>query len=237
MNRRRSRPPCKPPRAAALVAALSLLVAARALAAGELIKNGAFSEGDGDRPTGWSTEMWAKAPGTTTFSWARGNDGIGTVTIDSQKPNDAAWIQSVGVSPQTWYRVSAWVRSEDVGDQHLGAYLSVMDTFFNSPELRGTQPWQSVSLWVKTKPLETSLRIGLRLGGYSSLNTGRASFALVSVEAAGTPPHGAANVYGNVDDAPSGRLPWVQGIAVLVVAAIGFVLWRYLARPATGARA
>jgi dolichyl-phosphate-mannose-protein mannosyltransferase len=210
-------------------AVLALTSASAALGAGQLLVNGAFSEGEGDKPEGWRTEAWVKAPSATRFSWTVGEDGVGVAGIDSEAPNDAGWIQNVAVTPSTWYRISGWIRSEGVGTDHLGAYVSVLDTFYNSADLRGTQPWQPVVLWVKTKPLETSLRIGCRLGGYSSLNTGSAQFTLISVEAAGTPVAGSPFVYGGTPGGSDQDRPvWVQGVAILITIGIAFVLWRYL---------
>jgi len=214
---------------AGLVALLPLVAVSWTFAAGQLVSNGAFTEGEGEEPSGWRHEAWAKTPSANPFSWARSASGIGVVTIENKSPNDSGWVQNIPVTPSTWYRVSGWVRAENVGSEHLGAYVSVMDTFFNSQDLRGTEPWQQVMLWVKTKPLETSLRIGCRLGGYSSLNTGKAEFTMISVEAAGTPPTGAPFVYGGSPDQPDADKPrWLQGIAILVALAIAFVLWRYL---------
>ena len=70
----------------------------------------------------------------------------------------------------------------------MGAYLSVLDTFYNSRDLRGTAPWQPVSFWVKTGSIDTSLQIACRVGGYSSLNTGRGWCTGISLLAAGTRP-------------------------------------------------
>jgi hypothetical protein len=218
------------------VLALPLALAAAAApahGAGELVKNGAFSEGEGGAPADWQSQAWVKSESASRFTWERGPDGIGAIGIENLVPNDGAWTQSVPVSPSTWYRISGWVRAENVGEDHLGAYLSVMDTFFNTRELRGTQAWQQVAMWVKTGAIETSLRIGARLGGYASLNTGRAQFSMISVEAAGTPAGNEPFVYGGspVDEERS-RLPWMQGVAILVAAGVAFVLWRYLLPPA-----
>ncbi|HZR85015.1 MAG TPA: hypothetical protein VFD92_28225 [Candidatus Binatia bacterium] len=223
--------------AASLVAALAVAaLAARADAAGQLLQNGALADGEGDQPAAWRSEAWIKTPTASSFTWSRGEEGIGVLAIENRVANDGGWVQTVPVSPSTWYRLSGWVRSEDVGDDHLGAYLSVMDTFYNSQELHGTQPWQQLSLWVKTRPLETSLRVGCRLGGYSSLNTGRAQFALLTFEAAGTPSPGAPFVYGGSPaEAPSRRMPWMQIVAIAVAVGIAWLLWRYLVPPSSAA--
>ncbi|MFM7736981.1 MAG: hypothetical protein ACKPBU_13500, partial [Alphaproteobacteria bacterium] len=211
--------------AAALVAALALLSSARTAAAvQDLVRNGDFSvAASSGLPEGWTNESWLKSSTASELSWAQGENGLGTAAIRSREPNDASWVQSVGVSPSTWYRISAWVRTENVGTERMGAYVAVMDTFFYSEELRGTRPWTPLVLWVKTGNLDTSIKVALRLGGYSSLNTGTAWFTMVSVEPAGTPPRGSKQVYGGAgDEAPAGALPWARLAALLVAGGIGF---------------
>jgi hypothetical protein len=157
---------------------------------------------------------------------------VGIITITSNQPNDARWTQNVPVSPSTWYRISGWVKTENVGDKAMGAYLSVMNTFNNTAELRGTQDWQQVGMWVKTSGLETTLPIACRLGGYGSLNTGTASCTGISVEAAGSPLRDEPFVYGGTATEASGQRPlFVQAIAALVAVGIALLLWRYLMPP------
>jgi len=236
--RRRLRSPAGSTGLAVAAALAVALAAGSAAAVQDLARNGDFTTASSTGlPEGWSTESWLKSDTATAFTWAQSENGIGAATIRSREPNDASWIQSVGVSPSTWYRVSAWVRTEDVGTERMGAYVSVMDTFFYSEDLRGTRPWTPVVLWVKTGKLDTSIKVALRLGGYSSLNTGTAHFSMVSVEPAGTPPRGSKQVYGGSgDDAPSGGLPWARLAALLVASGMGLVLWRYLFAPGRGSR-
>jgi dolichyl-phosphate-mannose-protein mannosyltransferase len=215
-----------------LLALVPLLQAPLARASTELVKNGLFTEGRDGKPDHWRSEGYATD--ATEYAWAVGDDGLGVLRMTSTKPNDARWVQSVPVSPGTWYQVSGWVRAEDVGAQSLGAYLSVMDTFYNSRDLRGTSGWQQVGFWVKTGSLETSLSLACRLGGYSSLNTGTATCAGLSVVAAGSPRAGDPFVFGGdpASGEASGGLPIARGVAVLVAIGVVLLAWRYLASPA-----
>jgi dolichyl-phosphate-mannose-protein mannosyltransferase len=208
------------------------LCASTALGSTELVKNGLLTEGRDGKPSHWRTDMYAAD--ASRMTWTVGNNGLGVLEIDSSKPNDARWVQNVPVSPNTWYQVTGWLRAEDVGGQAMGVYLSVMDTFHNSRDLRGTSGWQPVSFWVKTGGLETSLQLACRLGGYSSLNTGRGWCAGLSVAAAGAPQARDPFVYGGTvsgESSGSKDLPIAQGVAVLVVIGILLLAWRYLAPP------
>lgn len=223
------------PRPSSVLAALAavLLLASSARASTELVKNGLLTDGKDGTPTGWRSDGYAAD--ASRYTWSVDPNGLGVLAVDSDKPNDGRWTQIVPVSPNTWYQVTGWLRAEDVGAQSMGVYLSVLDTFYNSRDLRGTAPWQPVSFWVKTGSIDTSVQISCRLGGYSSLNTGRGWCTGISVLAAGTPRAGDPFVFGG--SAPGGEgdggggLPIARGVAVLVVVGILLLLWRYVAPP------
>ncbi|MBY0274016.1 hypothetical protein K2Z84_01650 [Candidatus Binatia bacterium] len=210
-----------------------LLLASVAGASTELVKNGLLTEGEAGKPKEWRSDAYSAD--ASRLTWTVDPNGLGVLAIDSDKPNDARWVQSVPVSPNTWYLLSAWIRAEDVGAQAMGVYLSVLDTFYNSRDLRGTAPWQPVSFWVKTGSIDTSLQVACRLGGYSSLNTGRGWCSGLSVVAAGTPRAGDPFVFGGTapagDGAGASGLPIAKGVAVLVVVGVLLLVWRYLAPP------
>jgi dolichyl-phosphate-mannose-protein mannosyltransferase len=212
-----------------LVSALAAGSARPACAAAELVRNGLFTQGADDMPTDWKTEAYASGPKSTEYGWSVDSLGIGTIAITSHQPNDARFVQIVPVSPSTWYRISAWVQTEDVGANQIGAYLSVMDTFDNSQDLRGTAAWQMVSLWIYTGALETSLKVACRLGGYGALNSGTARFTGMSVAAAGKPSPETPYVYGgSTAQSNESRLPWVRIAAIFVAVGVAALVWRYL---------
>ena len=58
-----------------------------------------------------------------------------------------------------------------------------MEGFQNSQDIKGSEKeWQPVELWVKTEKWQDRLTLALRVGGYSSLNTGEAWFSDITVE-------------------------------------------------------
>jgi hypothetical protein len=216
-----------------LAVLISLSHGAPARAAGELVKNPMLTDGAEGKPVGWTEEAFALKPEVTRFTWQRNPLGIGALQIQNLAPNDARWVQKVPVSPGTWYRISGWIRTVGVGAQNKGAYLSVMGSFSDSRDLRGTQPWQPVGMWVRTGSLDTTLTLAARLGGYSSLNTGMAFFTGISVEPAGTPPLQGEFIYGGeAGQEESGGSLWVQVVAILVVVGGALLLWRYVIPPA-----
>lgn len=208
------------------------MAVADAEAARELVQNPLLEKGKDGTPLNWKSEAYRAEPTDTQFGWRVDASGIGVLEIESRTPNDARYVQTVAVSPNTWYHVGAWGRTENVGSNEMGLHLSIMGTFHNSRDLRGTSPWQPLGLWVKTGSLETKLQVGCRLGGYSSLNTGKGWCTGISVIAAGSPEPSESFVYGrDAEEEPTGGHFGIQAIAVLVVLGLLLLIWRYVLPP------
>ena len=221
---------------AVALAMVATLCHSRAGLAGDVVKNGLFLEEKDGKPASWTGEGYVTTePVPTRYEWRRdASSGLGIVTVRSEKPNDARWVQRVPVSPSTWYRISGWVKAENVPIETIGAYLSITDnTFKNSLDVRGTQDWQAVELWVKTGPLETSLDVACRLGGYGAMTTGVAHCTAVTVEDAGVPPIGKPYVYGGDPAEKPSAIPWGQVVGGTVILLGGIAAWWYL-RPGRG---
>ena len=130
-----------------------------------------------------------------TFKWTPDPSRPGILEIKNLKPNDSRWMQTLTVSPSRWYRVSGWIRSENVSTNGgLGAYIDDMDNDFQSTDFRG-KGWQQVKFWMKTGPSQHS---ALLHAGWAA--TRRSTPArllhrglLMQVE---RPPRGAEPVYG-----------------------------------------
>ena len=208
---------------------------ASTLRAENMVRNGDLSQGAGTVPSEWRTDRWETGPEFTQFSWqAPSGDEPGQAIITSLKPNDARFVQDVGVKELTWYHISAKVRSENIGGETIGAYVSLMEGFQNSNDVKGTnEDWQLVELWLKTEKWQDRLQIALRLGGYSSLNTGKAWFSDVRVEAASGPPPNAQNVF-QPSTHTGGVAPLGLWGLILLLTLITVALWYYLRPPPGG---
>ncbi|MDG2307966.1 MAG: hypothetical protein P8R42_25590 [Candidatus Binatia bacterium] len=221
-------------RIALLIAAALLLTglcAGSAHATRELVRNPLLSQGKDGKPLHWKPEGYRMEPTVTVFGWNVDDSKIGVIEIENKVANDARYVQSVPVSPDTWYHVSGWGRAENVGATSMGLYLSVLGTFHNSRDLRGTLGWQPLSFWVRTGGLETKLKISCRLGGYSSLNTGKGWCTGISVMAAGS-PEPSRYVYGSTAAQQLSGGPFgIQAIAVLLVLGALLLIWRYVLPP------
>ncbi len=52
-------------------------------------------------------------------------------------------MQDLHVKEQTWYHIQGKIRTENVGQSAIGAYLSLMEGFQNTEDVKGTQAdWQ-----------------------------------------------------------------------------------------------
>jgi hypothetical protein len=139
-----------------------------------LISNGSFAEGAGGTPADWQTTAWT--PGTARFAWEVAPDGTGTIGITNTEPNDARWCQKVSVQAGATYRVSAWVKTSEVGTITAGAHIAIEPRITDSPDVRGTHDWRSIEVVAKAGE-ESSWDVCGRLGSYANLNTGAAWFA------------------------------------------------------------
>lgn len=210
------------------------LLAAANVAGAQLIKNGNFAFGSGGTPADWRIDRWDTNAGTTEFLW-KGPSGSepGQAGIRSSKPNDARYVQDLHVKEETWYHIAGKIRTQNVGQGSIGAYLSLMEGFQNSQDIKGSEEWQTVELWVKTEKWQDRITLALRLGGYSSLNTGEAWFSDLTVEPVSGPPPNAKNVYQPATGG-GGYAPLSLWALILLLGLMTAALWYYLRPPPGG---
>jgi hypothetical protein len=151
------------------------------------LSNGSFEEGvysPTGSPSDWLADSWASG---ATFTWddTQSYQGSKSVRISLETPNDARWIQTVAVLPNTDYWLSGWVRTENVAHTSesvdAGANLSVYGTYTHTPGLIGTHEWTSVSVTFSTGS-SSQVVIAARLGYWNGTTTGTAWFDDVRLE-------------------------------------------------------
>ena len=149
------------------------------LAAYNLLVNGGFEDGSGS-PSGWNSDAFIP---DVTFTWdnAQAHSGARSVKIASTLPNDSRWIQRLIVQPNTEYRLSGWIKTEDVAHTQqsvdAGANLSLFEptSFTYSGGLIGTNDWTFVTLSFNSGS-NTQIAVACRLGMWSGTTTGVAWF-------------------------------------------------------------
>ena len=109
----------------------------------------------------------------------------GSYRISSDRANDAMFFLPLEVTPNTSYKVSCMVKTENVVPSHSnsggGAQISIEGTIERSNFVSGTQDWTELTLYFNSKN-RTTVNIGFRLGGYDDTCTGTAWFDNIKLE-------------------------------------------------------
>jgi hypothetical protein len=205
-----------------------------ARAAQELLHNADLSRGSGNQPDDWRTEAWINEPSAVTFNWTHPpNGGPGELEVDALKPDDARWMQSLTLKPG-WYYMSAEIRTENVGAQNSGATISVMEDGIMSPEIKGTTNWTRVGLYLHVGKKGADVEVAARIGGFGSLNSGRAFYRNVGVVPIDAPPPSAQPTYDlekirqDAQPVPIGK-PYSLVLTYLLLIAIAYAGWSVFA--------
>ncbi|MGI6172841.1 MAG: glycosyltransferase family 39 protein [Christensenellales bacterium] len=157
-----------------MLLALCLLFALPSHAEGNLLANGGFEDGE----ISWLRDMWNGDTGVSYLAISEGAySGKYCAMVENVDLNDARYVQEVSVQPDTLYRISCMVRAEGCGEDAKGANISVKGTFASSESVYDTgNGWTKLELYGITGEKQTSLTVMARVGGYSSVNTGKAWF-------------------------------------------------------------
>ncbi|MBN2444158.1 MAG: glycosyltransferase family 39 protein [Spirochaetales bacterium] len=154
------------------------------LYAGEnLIKNPSFEKDHNGWASHWFTRSYLEGEEDVSYSLETGEAHTGErfISASTDKSNDVRIYQIVEVKPKTVYRLSAWVKAENVRGG-VGVNISVPDSFAASPGVKDTQRnWQEVVLYGMTGKYQTRLPVTLRIGGWAGFSSGKAEFDDVSM--------------------------------------------------------
>ena len=112
-------------------------------------------------------------------------DEKGSYKIESNTFNDAMFFREMEVQPNTAYKVSCKVKTDEVikKDTNIsgGAHISIDGTMERSKLIDGTQDWTDLTLYFNSGN-QTTVNIGFRLGGYDNECTGTAWFDDIKLE-------------------------------------------------------
>jgi hypothetical protein len=196
-----------------------------------LLINGDFATGSGTQPDEWRTEAWINNPESFAYSWNPPTAGRpGELLVNNLKANDGRWMQSLTLSPGVYY-LSAEIRTENVGPNDTGATISVMDDGAMSRDIHGTTAWLKAGFYLKVGGKGADVEVALRVGGYGSLNSGRAFFRKASVMRLASLPTGASPLYDLVEmrraaaPEPIGS-PYTLVVTFALLATAAIIGWR-----------
>jgi alpha-N-arabinofuranosidase len=136
------------------------------------MRNGSFEQAEGDRPSAWRRVTWGGSGRLEHESVGR--TGERSVLLASDEGGDLSWATTVPVEPFARYRLSAWIRTEDVeAGSGRGALLNLHDMQpLATPAVTGTQDWTLVELEFETEDRD-AVQVNCLLGGWG-LSTGKA---------------------------------------------------------------
>ncbi len=105
--------------------------------------------------------------------------------ITSKTVNDAMFYKTIQVQPNTPYKVTCMVKTQDVKTAKEvssgGAHISIANTVEKSESITGTNDWQKLEFIFNSKA-RTSVDVGFRLGGYDDNCTGTVWFSDFTIE-------------------------------------------------------
>lgn len=149
-----------------------------------LAKNPEFEESSIDSDYSWISECWDKNEGVTQFllDETQFRNGSKSALIINNSANDSRYKQTITVKANTYYRMSCWIKTQNIGFEQKGANLSIENSLDTSKDIKGTSNyWEYIELYGKTSPNQESFTLSLGIGGYGSTNTGRAWFDSIDV--------------------------------------------------------
>lgn len=215
-------------------------------AAANLVSNPSFEEESGGLPAAWQFSSFAHTPGAADFKLEKGgaHSGDRFVTIVSHIKNDVRFRQDIPVKENTIYKLSCWIKTENVGTDAKGANLSIDGKFESSEDIKGTNgKWEYVEMYAKTGIKIKRMTITIGIGGYGSMNSGKASFDDVAVEELGIPDGATVAQLGAPEVQKNGTPPidfasiggpgntfWALVVAALIIVISGSLFYVWLIR-------
>ncbi|HPS80934.1 MAG TPA: hypothetical protein PLP25_03615, partial [Candidatus Limiplasma sp.] len=187
-----------------LLTMLSLWLVAACAENSNLLNNGGFEQVSvSGEPDGWYTSAYRTQEGYTRFEITdeKAHTGRYSAKITNANANDARYVYSLSVKPETMYRFSGYVLVEEMGEAGNGANLSIEDVYSFSERVFDTQgEWKYIEWYGETQPGQTDVQLDARIGGYGAESQGIAYFDDLSVVEVTTLPAGVtASLWYNVD--------------------------------------
>lgn len=163
-----------------LVTVITILIFTFKAKKNEVIYDWNFSEGYGIL----KKNGWIKDSKTTVYEILndQGLNNSSCAVINSNELNDARFELSVNAKSNAYYKMSVWVKTEDVGMTGSGANLSIIERNEVYGNFKGTKDWTKIELYGLTGKHQEKFTLALRLGGFSNLNKGKVYFDDLKVE-------------------------------------------------------
>jgi alpha-N-arabinofuranosidase len=142
----------------------------------QFVANGSFEDMDGENPKGWRTRRWQRESDAVFAVEPSGRTGGRSVSISSANGADASWIAVVPIRPYSRYRLSGFIKTENVvAGTGRGAQININgEGDWRTAPLAGTLDWSRVDLEFDAGAND-ALEVTCLLGGWGR-STGKAWF-------------------------------------------------------------
>ena len=191
------------------------------------IVNPSFEKTIQGKPSTW--EMATSNLKDTEFivEQGAGHGGNRFATIINHTACESRYWKWITVEEFKKYKLTVWVKTENVGMDKLGAYVSI-EGIMSDKIINGTSgQWERVELYLQTGKEIYLVALVLGLGAYDSLNTGKVSFDDLSLEPVDTIPADAITaIIGEFKDS-KGRLLKPSSILPSTFNAV-FMFWLFV---------
>jgi DUF1680 family protein/alpha-L-arabinofuranosidase len=145
-----------------------------------MIGNPSFETAINNRPANWDRRTYN---GRGEFNYVEGGrTGKRAVYLSSENGADIGWLTSVPVKPRSKYKLTGWIKTEDVdAGSGKGALFNLHNIQpAQTPAVTGTKDWTKVELVFDTGE-RAAVEINCLFGGWG-LSTGKALYDDVSLE-------------------------------------------------------
>ena len=134
-----------------------------------LIPNSGFEAVEGSNPRAWKTRTWSGEP-TFTLDEESAASGKKCVRISAETNTEAGYFLEVDVRPHYIYRLSGWVKTENLQGGGRGAMFYLPGVNKNASEaIKGTNDWQRVEHLFDTGGYKR-LRVYCLFGGWGKVS-------------------------------------------------------------------
>lgn len=190
-----------------------------------LVQNFDFEQGSLDK---WEKQSYNNPEGITEFfiDDTVSYSGTKSACIINNSLNHSRFNQEIKVKGNSHYKLSCWVKTENVGSDHTGANITVEEINDVSNHFQGTNEWSYVELYGTTEKDQDSFVLAVALGGYGNENIGKVWFDDVVVEKVDKIPSGVRVAKLYVEDTPKApvNMPVSKNIAFMTPYSIIFFL-------------
>ncbi len=144
------------------------------------LPNASFEEQTDQGVKGWTSRAWSHAEHCQWRVASSGRTGTYCLSIRSEAGTDAAWSTTVSLQPNTFYRLSGWIKTENVRGA-VGALLNIQNMQqVRTPPVTGTNGWTQIATIFRTGET-TEVEVNCLFGGWGE-STGQAWYDDVAIE-------------------------------------------------------